>query len=267
MDQLPIFVIATISAILFVGFGYILGNYFPFGGIKQQGAQIEKPITIEEPGESFIDKIWGFFSEGEDDHEREHQEEDQSPSSSIVERSSEIRIPPDDYSHVWYDKKERKIYAKIEGKRIDLDDRITPEQHSLLSFMLLDLQDKVGISASLRSVIEAREGEAFPEKGDDKLVRPSLNPVKSFVNYIQADIPKTDKEASIPSQINEILQDKIKDTPLESQGISIGEWPDRGVVFIVGVDIYSDIHQIPDSKIRLVIREAVKEWESKEGEG
>jgi hypothetical protein len=78
-------------------------------------------------------------------------------------------------------------------------------------------------------------------------------------------VPKLEEKGeSIPFQINEILRRKIKGTEFENQGISISEWPDRGVVFIVGVDVYSDIHEIPDSNIRFLIREAVKEWESRE---
>lgn len=203
-----------------------------------------------------------LFSEGGDDEEGHP---NQSPSESNDSQSSEIQISSEEISHIWYDKIQRKIFAEIDGIRIDLDDSITPEQHSLLSFMLLDLQDKVGISAALRSVIEEREGEAFPQDVEEEMRGTTFNPIKTFVNYVQADVPKLEEKGdSIPSQINEILQRMLKDTQLESHGIAIGEWPDRGVVFIVGVDVYSDIHQIPDSDIRFVIREAVKEWESKD---
>jgi hypothetical protein len=169
-------------------------------------------------------------------------------------------------THIWYNRSRRKLFAELDGAAIDLDDRLTPEQHSLLSILLLDLQEKVGISAALRSVIEERVGEAFPEKDEEgEMARPFSHPIKTFLNYVRADVPKLEEKGeSIPLQINKILKEKIKGTPLEGRGISINDWPERGVVFIVGVDVYSDIHEIPDPDIRSYIQEAVKEWEDRE---
>ena len=95
---------------------------------------------------------------------------------------------------------------------------------------------------------------------------PSFNPVRSFINYVQSDVPQIEeKPPTIPEQINAIFQDQIKGTNLEGQGISVSDWPGRGVVFIIGIDIYNEIHEIPDSEIRHAIRNAVKTWE--EGQG
>ena len=263
MDQLTV-ILAILSAIVFTWVGYFLGNIFPFQGKKQSTNPVEKSGIEDKFQIPFIQKLMELFS-GE---KEETEEPDEIPSrvqdSTSVEGKIPLRILKE-YTHVWYDRSERKLFAELNGEGIDLDSRLTPDQHSLLSFFLLDLQDKVGISAALRSVIEEREGDAFPKKDEEEVSRQRFNPVKSFLNYVQSDVPKLEeKEDSIPVQINEILKKKLKGTSLENQGISIGEWPDRGVVFIVGVDVYSDIHEIPNPNIRQVIREAVKEWESRE---
>ena len=52
----------------------------------------------------------------------------------------------------------------------------------------------------------------------------------------------------------------------EKKGVLMADWPNRGVVFIVGVDVYDDIHKIPDSEIRFAIRTAVKKWEESQEE-
>jgi len=264
MDQLTVIAV-IMAAILFTWVGYFLGNFFPFGGKKQSNIQVNKSSGREKGESAFIQNLTKLFSGDGDEDAIEHEE---STSSTPDTPSLEEKISPaklKKLSHIWYDRDERKIFAELDDVVIDLDERLTAEQHSQLSILLLDLQDKVGISAALRAVIEERAGDAFPEKDEEEeIVRPFSHPVRTFLNYVRADVPKLqEKGDSIPLQINKILKEKIKGTPLENQGISISEWPDRGVVFIVGVDVYSDIHDIPDPNIRFYIREAVKEWEAR----
>ncbi len=102
-------------------------------------------------------------------------------------------------------------------------------------------------------------------KKDEEVKPPSFNPLKTIVNFVQSDIPAIDSAASIPDQINTILQEMIAGTRLEKRGISMAEWPNRGAVFIVGVDVYEDIHKIPDPDVRVAIRDAVKKWELDSG--
>jgi hypothetical protein len=264
MDSLTV-IIAILTAILFTWVGYFLGNFFPFLGIKQKGVRDDRLSVDKATTRKFFQKITNYFSDGEIDDVGQDVEGqpvtiDDHQSEKLI---SKTRLK--DLNQVWYDKSERKLFAEYKGVIIDLDERLSPEQHSLMSFLLLDLQDKVGISARLRSVIAEREEEAFPEEDEEESVHPSFHPIKAFVQYIQADAPKLEDEPdSVPFQINEILQNKLKGTQLQSLGISISEWPNKGVVFIVGVDVYDEIHQIPDSRIRQVINEAVKEWERQE---
>ena len=286
MDPLLV-IVAILSAIIFTWVGYFLGNILPMRGKKQSDTRIEIPQTETQSVTSFVDKVMGFlFGEREDDAPDDAPEDapddayaeslddtpeiDQAPEKSQGSPKPEESIPLrrlKEMTHLWYDRLERKLYAEFDGEGVDLDKRLTPDQHSRLSFLLLDLQDKVGISAALRSIIQEREGDAFPQKDEGEVVRQPFNPMRSFINYVQSDVPKLeDKVDSIPVQINEILQRKLKGTPFEKHGVSIGEWPERGVVFIVGVDVYSDIHEIPDPNIRLYIQEAVKEWDNKEND-
>jgi hypothetical protein len=264
MDQLTI-IVAILSAIVFTWVGYFIGNFFPIRRRNQSNTQIEIPRIETKTEPSIIQKITGLLpNEKDNDSPATEQISHQTPESPSVEENIPLRKLKE-MIHLWYDRLERKLYADFNGEGVDLDKRLTPDQHSILSFLLLDLQDKVGISAALRSVIQEREGDAFPKKDEGEVVPQRFNPVRSFVNYIQSDVPKLeDKDNSIPFQINVILQGKLKGTTLEKQGISIAERPDRGVVFIVGVNVYSDIHEIPDPNIRFYIQEAVKEWDSRE---
>ena len=172
---------------------------------------------------------------------------------------------------LWHNRRQKKLFAKIGDEIFDLDSDLSQSQHGPLSMLLVDLQDRVGISAVLRDAIEEGADKVLAEKErkqrisieEDSLEKPSFNPIKSIVNYVRSDIPKLDdQKLNIPEQIDEIFQKNIAGTHLENKGISVRAWPNRGVVFIVGLDVYNDIHAIPDPEIRSEIRKAVKQWEA-----
>jgi hypothetical protein len=262
MDQTLMWIGIGMAAILFFWIGYLLGNMFPVA--KRDGTRAMPKIETE--------KITGFFKGLWDklfaDDDEEETEADTSDPEALGYDPSQVASPLPklkETTHLWHDSLSKKLFAEVEGVVVNLDEKLTSEQHSRLSFLLVDLQDKVGVSASLREIIAEREGEAFPEK--EKIENPTFNPVKSFINYVQSDVPKLeDKADTIPEQINAILKEMVEDTDLKERGISVREWPNRGLVFIVGVDIYDDIHQIPDPEVRMVIRKAVKAWEERGAE-
>ena len=196
------------------------------------------------------------------------------PEEAYLAGSELFDLPPEINENVtllWHDRENKKIKARIDDEIVDLDDNLTPDQHGELSLVLVDLQERIGLSATLRDAIVKETDKVFRDKqrrvnipGKDEQVKPpSFNPLRSFVNYVQADAPRIEeKPQSIPDQINEILQDMIEGTPLEEKGVSMAEWPNRGAVFIVGIDVYEDIHKIPDPEVRTAIRSAVKAWEA-----
>ena len=268
----PLMIIAVVmSAIVFSWIGYFLGNFFPILGkrkdARREGSR-EIPKVNLQPVKNIFKKVTNYLLER--DEEQAQQETATSPEEAVPEFQQPVSPLPKlkDTTHLWYDRKDQKIFADIGGEVIDLDKKLSPDMHSRLSFLLVDLQDKVGVSAALQAVIADREEEAFPKDEEGEQTKGSgFKPLKAFVDYIQSDVPKLeDKPDSIPSQINAILQRMIKDTDLIERGISVSEWPGRGVVFIVGVDVYNDIHEVPDPEVRAVIHKAVKEWEEREEE-
>jgi hypothetical protein len=65
---------------------------------------------------------------------------------------------------------------------------------------------------------------------------------------------------SIAVQVNEILQEKLKDTPLESRGICLIEMPGQEMVVMIGLDKYDSVSAVPDDEVRGVLQSAVNEW-------
>ena len=308
MDALT-YIVAMMAALVFGWVGYFLGNFFPVFGkakkLKQANqAAGRKMVDVDlDPVKANVQKAIDWLLERDLDDGSASQEElekaarysqlvkdfDQENESDLVNITPESgtiprvvyvnELPPqvgEGALVLWHDKRRKKLVARVDDELVDLDTGLSSKQHGALSLLLVDLQERVGISATLREAIAEDTDKVIAEKDrqrripqkEGELQRPSFNPLKSFVNYVQADAPKIDDTPeSIPEQINAILQDLIKGTLLDNKGILMADWPNRGVVFIVGVDVYDDIHKIPDSEIRFAIRTAVKKWEESQEEG
>lgn len=256
-------IVAAASAILFSYLGYLAGNYFPVIRREPGSGQTAS-------GEKLMEKMKELFNSF-----LERREKQVSDDITPADEPPEITTPPlpvqnkgiqlnnpQETIQVWHDRKTSRIVAQIKGKQYDLDQPISPDTHGRLSMLMIDLQDKVGLGAEIKTKINQQLEKA------DEFKKPSFNPMKSLLDYVKADVPKIEeKTESIPDQINAILQQQIKGTPLDGKGISMSEWPGRGVVIMVGLDTYDDIQDIPDSSIRNAIRLAVKAWEEKKTEG
>ena len=295
-------IVAGMAAILFGWIGYFLGNAFPVTAKAKQAKEKRKVLRDLEGRESPIkeatQKAIDWLLEREEDEvsatpdEISFSDEEKAEQARPVQGvSSEPRATPpqpasptrvlidtpkmvgEDAVILWHNGRQKKLFAKIGDDIFDLDTDLSQSQHGTLSMLLVDLQDRVGISAILRDAIEDGANKILAEQErkqripieEDTLEKPSFNPIKSIVNYVRSDIPKLeDQKLSIPDQIDEIFQKNISGTHLENKGISVREWPNRGVVFIVGIDVYNDIHSIPDPEIRSEIRKAVKQWEAQQ---
>ncbi|MCI0518794.1 MAG: hypothetical protein L0Z70_00875 [Chloroflexi bacterium] len=100
-----------------------------------------------------------------------------------------------------------------------------------------------------------------------QLNRPSLNPVDVFARALQGDSrAPASPPKSIALQVDEILQENLKGTPLEEKAIRLMELPGRGMVVMVGLDSYDGVDAVPDEEVRKAIRAAAAEWELRAGE-
>lgn len=92
--------------------------------------------------------------------------------------------------------------------------------------------------------------------------RISYNPIKVFTEIVGAEANKPQStNKSIVAQVDEILQEKLEDTPLSSRGILMKDSLDGGLLVQVGLQQYSSINDVPDPEIRQLLKESVEEWE------
>lgn len=91
---------------------------------------------------------------------------------------------------------------------------------------------------------------------------PSVNTVDVLARVLQPDLRALEPPPlSITAQIDEILQEMLKNSPLASRLIRLIELPSKGVAVMVGLDRYEGVEAVPDEDIRQMIRLAVAEWE------
>ncbi len=92
----------------------------------------------------------------------------------------------------------------------------------------------------------------------------SMNPIDLFAKAIQGEVkPVNAAPKSIVAQIDEILQEKLKNLTMEKRGIRLVELPGKGMVVMVGLDQYGGVDEVPDPEIQQLIRSSAKEWEDR----
>lgn len=88
----------------------------------------------------------------------------------------------------------------------------------------------------------------------------SLNPVDVVANAFQADIAVPVVPKSLAEQVDEILQEKLLESPLREKKIRLLDLPGGGLVVMVGLQKYDGIDAVPDEQVRVILHEAVDEW-------
>jgi hypothetical protein len=145
---------------------------------------------------------------------------------------------------------------------------MTDDQKARFSRLLEVLQSWAKQPAEKPEADQAPQpGEAMhvavedPQPGlDEKHI--SYNPIKVFTDAIGVEVNKSKPTTlSIVAQVDEILQEKLENSPLAKRGISMRDSLDGGLLVWVGLKQYASIDEVPDPEIRQLLKESVEEWE------
>lgn len=120
--------------------------------------------------------------------------------------------------------------------------------------------EPVSITPSLTNVGAAKQAKA----GTAPLLAPSMNPFKQML--VLRDLAKTQLPPlkTIAEQIDEILQEKLVNSPLAPRGVKVHTGPKGNALFRADGQDYESVDSVPDDEIRACIRAAVAEWEKKQ---
>lgn len=75
--------------------------------------------------------------------------------------------------------------------------------------------------------------------------------------------PQVGTMPSMAVQIDSILQRLLLNTPLQDRNIQLQSLPKGSLSIKVGTNQYPSVDDVPEEEIRLVIRSAIAEWESR----
>jgi hypothetical protein len=104
----------------------------------------------------------------------------------------------------------------------------------------------------------------IPSPVEKKTVPQVFNPRNALTNAMLFDIPDSAFKAdSIVEQIDNILQLILKETKMEDNAIRLMDMPNKGMVVMIGLDLYEEIDDIPDLQFKNLIRQAVWLWENR----
>ncbi len=181
---------------------------------------------------------------------------------------------------IWRRKVEQDLVVEVSGKQAHLPAELDRDQLDRLGAILQEMSTWLGQRVSpaapeTGASVSVSLPEGFPgllsqtESTNEFLLaevnRPSLHPIQALANALRAEIrkPPGAEARSIAAQVDDVLQEKLKGSPLEKRGIHLLDSPDPGLLVQVGLEKFSGVEEVPDEEIRALIRQAVTEWGEK----
>jgi hypothetical protein len=96
------------------------------------------------------------------------------------------------------------------------------------------------------------------------LPKPTMNPFKQMAVLRELSKNPPAPTLTIAEQIDAVLQEHIRSTPLVERGIRVHPGPRGDAVFDLDGESYTGVEQLPDEDVRVVVRAAIAEWEAKQ---
>ncbi|MFN2235929.1 MAG: hypothetical protein ACK2U1_17025, partial [Anaerolineales bacterium] len=95
-------------------------------------------------------------------------------------------------------------------------------------------------------------------------ISPNLDSINQQKQALMPDISVSALfSQSMVSQVDAILQEKIHRAGMEKWAIRLTEFPQRGMVIMVGLEQYDSVDEVPYEQARSIIRKSILEWEQR----
>jgi hypothetical protein len=184
-------------------------------------------------------------------------------------------------AQLWFDTVDRQLIFQVGEKYFKRSDDLSPKDQAKLRKVVSEFYRWLGPdelskqkasrtsqpkqSGNLESV-QIQSNRMTP-KGENS---PNMNS-GSANQSIQSSMPDVNPSPlfsqSMVSQVDAILQEKIHRAGMEKWAIRLTEFPQRGMVIMVGLEQYESIDEVPYEQARNIIRKSITEWEQRAESG
>ena len=180
-------------------------------------------------------------------------------------------------AQLWFDTGDRKFIIQMGENFFKRADDLSPKDRAKLRKVVsgfyhwLELNEKLGQKESRLSQpnqsgkLDTVSSTANTMTLTDK-IPPNIDSVwiNQQTQVLMPDVsPPVLISQSMVSQVDEILQEKIHRAGMEKWAIRLTEFPQRGMVIMVGLEQYDSVDEVPYEQARSIIRKSILEWEQR----
>jgi len=180
------------------------------------------------------------------------------------EAESSLSHPNETALKIWQKPETQNIVVELDGHPYERGIDLSIKSRDQLNRMILDLNNWIESSPLHQSGSDTLANEAPLTKKVDEDTQPrvSINPFNLLADALRANVPVSQlPPESMIDQIDDILQTKLEAAGLKDKAVRLMEWPNIGMMVMIGLEKYESVEDIPDEEIRNLIRAAVKSWE------
>ena len=180
-------------------------------------------------------------------------------------------------AQVWFDNGDRKLIFQIGEKYFKRSDDLSPKDQAKLRKVISDIYHWLEPNENFRqeepkSSQPNQSAELDIAKIHAKTVSqkdentPNIDPdsINQPKQSLMPDVnPSILFSQSMVSQVDAILQENIHRAGMEKWALRLTEFPQRGMVIMVGLEQYDSIDDVPYEQARNIIRKSISEWEQR----
>jgi hypothetical protein len=156
---------------------------------------------------------------------------------------------------------ENKVWLDMDGKRVDNKEALQPEQSQRLLNLVLDLRPWLETARAAVPVPEAAPQQVRQVKPEPGIVAQPIQTKNNISTVAGEEIHPTPVLESIIEQIDKVLQVKLATSLYKDRDIRLIEGPGGIVIIKDGLNRYEGVDTVPDPQVKILIQEAVADWE------
>lgn len=208
------------------------------------------------------------------------------PKDPEMERLKQLQSQYQQLVGLWRSRSSNQLTLRIDEQMVENGQQLSQSQRSRVQALIKEWLVWMGypaartaapapaVAPSAQLLTEAPPGstQSFTPGERGTVQQPQtlggrLPPVPSGATDQLVTGKPVEKPKSIVEQINEILQEKLAQSAIQSKGVRLEEDPRDGVIIWVGLERYLGVDSVTDPEVKALLKSAAAEWEKRTGRG